>query len=56
VSFDTAIPWSDLAKLKLTGGEIVAIAREAAIYAIAESPSTKLGMAHILQALERIKP
>ncbi len=43
------IDWQELARLSLTGGEIRAIARSAAIVAAAESPG-KLTMNHLLQA------
>jgi len=52
---ETDINWEWLAQqFRLTGGEIRAIAREAAFYAIAES-SAKLGIQHLIQACKAIK-
>ena len=50
VPLDAAIDWDQVARLRLTGGEIRAIAREAAIYAAAASPETKVTLQHLLQA------
>lgn len=48
---DPNIDWRVLAEQwPISGGEIRAIARSAAFYAAAESPHTKLGMQHLLQA------
>jgi hypothetical protein len=46
------ISWGSLARLPLTGGEIQAIARDAAIFAIAQSPQTPIGMKQLVQACE----
>jgi len=47
------IDWQKLAKLVLTGGQIRAIAREAAIFAIAET-SLEISMKHLLQAYNHL--
>jgi hypothetical protein len=48
---DGNIDWNLLARqFKLAGGDIRAIAREAAIYAAAETGSEKIAMRHLLQA------
>lgn len=53
VPLDAEIDWNLLARrYQLTGGEIMAIARESAFYAAAESPHAKLAMKHLLQALK----
>lgn len=50
---DTDIDWKYLSqRFRLSGGDIRAIAREAAFYAIAESPNPKLGMKHLLKAIQ----
>lgn len=47
------IDWQKLAKRVLTGGQIQAIAREAAVYAIVEAETShQIGMKHLLQACE----
>lgn len=54
VPLDSDIDWDFLAnKSSLTGGEIQAIARSAAFWAIAESPASKLKMRHLLRALTK---
>jgi hypothetical protein len=49
VPLDPAIDWQQLAKWDLTGGEIQAIAREAAIIAVAMA-AISLNMHHLMQA------
>ncbi|EKQ67936.1 AAA+ family ATPase [Leptolyngbyaceae cyanobacterium JSC-12] len=57
-SFPSTVPlaadidWHALSKQPYTGGEIVAIAREAAIYAATDSVESKLSMKHILKACQ----
>ena len=54
VPLDPGIDWQLLAhKFSLSGGEIRAIAQAATIYAAADSPTLKVKMAHILQALQQ---
>lgn len=50
ISLASDVDWQGLAQLRLTGGEISAIAREAAIYYAADSVAHKLNMNHITQA------
>lgn len=53
VPLDAEMDWNLLARrYQLTGGEMMAIARESAFYAAAESPNSKLEMKHLLQALK----
>lgn len=47
-----SIQWHQLARIVLTGGEIQAIARDAAIIARARSPRPKVTMKHLMQACE----
>ncbi|KAM3098136.1 AAA family ATPase [Phormidesmis sp. 146-35] len=48
------IDWDFLAnKFPLTGGEIQTMARSAAVWAIADSSDSKIGMRHLLKALEK---
>ncbi|UBF26777.1 AAA family ATPase [Kovacikia minuta CCNUW1] len=55
VPLDCTIDWAKLAhQFRLTGGEIRAIAREAAFYAM-ESPNLKLGMEHLVRAYKVVK-
>lgn len=50
---DAAIDWKYLSqRFRLSGGEICAIAREAAFYAVAESSNPQLGMRHLLKAIQ----
>uniref|UniRef100_A0A832M365 ATP-binding protein n=1 Tax=Oscillatoriales cyanobacterium SpSt-402 TaxID=2282168 RepID=A0A832M365_9CYAN len=48
------VDWQVLAQMRFTSGEIVAIAREAAIYAAADLGESKLSMQHILKACKSI--
>ncbi|MBD2057647.1 ATP-binding protein [Oculatella sp. FACHB-28] len=52
VPLDRQIDWEHLAQLKLTGGEIEAIAYDAALN-FAASDDTTLSMSHLIQALEQ---
>lgn len=52
VPLGKSIRWDKLAQIVLTGGEIQAIARDAAIIARARSPRPKVTMKHLIQALE----
>lgn len=57
VPLDPEIDWQFLAKRwPLSGGEIRAIARQAAFYAAAESPATYVKMEHLLQAGKQTLP
>jgi hypothetical protein len=51
VSLEADIDWQLLAQPKLSGGEILAIARDANVCALAESPDTPVGMRHLRQAI-----
>ncbi|MBW4581327.1 MAG: ATP-binding protein [Tildeniella nuda ZEHNDER 1965/U140] len=53
VPLDAAIAWDSLAQFVLSGGDIRAIARDAAIHAAALK--TKLTTEHLVQACERLK-
>jgi len=54
VPLDPEIDWQFLAhSWRLTGGQIKDIARQAAFYAVAESPLTSVKTAHLLQAWEQ---
>jgi hypothetical protein len=56
VPLDAEINWSWLAhQFRLTGGEIRAIVREAAFYAVAESLDIKVGMNHLIRACKAMK-
>lgn len=56
VPVEATIDWQWLArKFPLTGGEIRAIAREAALLAVAESPQKQVSLHHVVQAHTRLK-
>ncbi|MBF2029186.1 MAG: ATP-binding protein [Oscillatoriales cyanobacterium C42_A2020_001] len=52
IPLSSDINWQALSQLNLTGGEIVAIAREAAIYYTSNPTEHKLSMKHITQACQ----
>lgn len=57
VPLDPEIDWPFLAKKwRLSGGEIEAIARQAAFYAAAENPATFVRMEHLIRAIEQKIP
>ncbi len=54
-TLEADINWEWLAQqFRLTGGEIRAIAREAALYATADSSKAQLEMGHVIQACKAI--